>query len=83
MNTSENSLFESAPVSKAFFALANRFLLPFGNDKIAAFGISSKINMIATMIVVGFSYGAQPLIGYNYGQKNFGLSGCYFHHTDG
>lgn len=52
-------------------ALTNRFLLPFGNEKIAALGISTKISMIATMIVVGFAYGAQSLIGYNYGRKNF------------
>ena len=52
-------------------ALTNRFLLPFGNDKIAAWGIASKIAMIANMILIGFAYAAQPLIGYNYGQKNY------------
>lgn len=52
-------------------ALTNRFLLPYGNDKIAALGLSSKISMIANMVIVAFSYGAQSLIGYNYGQKNY------------
>lgn len=52
-------------------ALTNRCLLPFGSDKIAALGIASKINMIANMLLVGFSFGAQPLIGYNYGNGNF------------
>lgn len=30
-----------------------------------------KINLIAVLILVGFSFGCQPLIGYNYGSKNF------------
>ena len=29
-----------------------------------------KINLIAVLILVGFAFGAQPLIGYNYGAKN-------------
>lgn len=52
-------------------ALTNIFLLQYGNDKVAAMGIAMKVNMIAVLILVGFSFGAQPLIGYNYGAKNF------------
>lgn len=51
-------------------ALTNRFLLPYGNDKVAAMGIVMKINLIAVLILVGFAFGAQPLIGYNYGARN-------------
>ena len=51
-------------------ALTNRYLLPYGNDKVAAMGIAMKVNMIAVLILVGFAFGAQPLIGYNYGAKN-------------
>ena len=51
-------------------ALTNRYLLPYGNDKVAAMGIVMKVNLIAILILVGFSFGAQPLIGYNYGAKN-------------
>lgn len=51
-------------------ALTNRFLLPYGNDKLAAMGIVMKVNLIAVLILVGFAFGAQPLIGYNYGAKN-------------
>lgn len=51
-------------------ALMNRFLLPYGNDKVAAMGIVMKVNMIALLILVGFAFGAQPLIGYNYGAGN-------------
>ncbi|MBR3349228.1 MAG: MATE family efflux transporter, partial [Solobacterium sp.] len=50
--------------------LLNRFLLPFGNDKIAAMGIVSKIVMIVIMIMVAFSFGGQPLYGYLYGSDN-------------
>lgn len=51
-------------------ALTNRYLLPYGNDKVAAMGIVMKVNLIAVLILVGFAFGAQPLIGYNYGAKN-------------
>ncbi|OZG61919.1 MATE family efflux transporter [Bifidobacterium lemurum] len=47
--------------------LVNLFLLPYGNDAVAAMGIALKIVMIAVLILVGFAFGAQPLIGYAYG----------------
>ena len=50
--------------------LLNRFLLPYGNDKIAAMGIVSKVVMIVIMIMVAFSFGGQPLYGYLYGSGN-------------
>ena len=50
--------------------LLNRFLLPYGNDKIAAMGIVSKAVMIVVMIMVAFSFGGQPLYGYLYGSGN-------------
>lgn len=51
-------------------ALMNRFLIPYGYEKVAAMGIVMKVNMIAVLILVGFAFGAQPLIGYNYGARN-------------
>ncbi len=48
----------------------NQFLLPFGNDKIAAMGIVLKVSMIALLILTGFSFGGQPLFGYYYGSGN-------------
>lgn len=51
-------------------AMTNRFLLPYGNDAVAAMGIVMKVNMIAVLILVGFAFGGQPLIGYNYGARN-------------
>lgn len=50
--------------------MTNHYLLPYGNDKIAAMGIALKANMITALILVGFAFGGQPLIGYNYGSKN-------------
>ncbi len=63
-------------------ALTNRFLLPYGNDKVAAMGIVMKANLMAVLVLVGFAFGAQPLIGYNYGAGNRerlkqALSFCY------
>lgn len=52
-------------------ALTNIFLLTYGNDKVASMGIVMKVNMIAVLVLVGFAFGVQPLIGYNYGAKNY------------
>lgn len=50
--------------------LTNRFLLPYGTENVAALGIALKVNMIVMLIMVGFAFGAQPLLGYNYGANN-------------
>lgn len=50
--------------------MTNHFLLPYGTDKVAAMGIALKVNMITALILVGFAFGGQPLVGYNYGAKN-------------
>lgn len=47
----------------------NQFLLPYGNDKIAAMGIAMKVAMIAQMLLVGFAFGGVPIFGYLYGAK--------------
>lgn len=52
-------------------ALSNDFLIKYGSATVAAMGISLKISMVANMIFVGFAFGAQPLIGYTYGAKDF------------
>ncbi len=52
--------------------LLNRFLLPYGNDKIAAMGIVSRVVMLVVMVMVSFSFGGQPLYGYLYGGRKFG-----------
>lgn len=47
--------------------LMNQFLLPYGNDRIAAMGIALKVSMIALLLLTGFAFGGQPLFGYYYG----------------
>ena len=45
----------------------NQFLSAYGDEKIAAMGIVSKICMIVQLILVGFSFGGVPVFGYLYG----------------
>lgn len=51
-------------------ALMNNFLIVYGANKVAGFGIATKVETIVTMVLVGFCFGSQALIGYNYGAKN-------------
>ncbi|MCF6160244.1 MAG: MATE family efflux transporter [Furfurilactobacillus sp.] len=51
-------------------ALLNNFLVRYGAAQVAAFGIATKIYMIVMLVMVGFAFGAQPLVGYNYGAHN-------------
>ena len=51
-------------------AMTNRYLIAYGADSVAAMGIAMKANSIIIMIMVGFAFGAQPLIGYAYGAQN-------------
>lgn len=54
-------------IAQSFCVLiTNRFLVPYGTDKVAAMGIALKVSMIAVLILIGFAFGVQPLIGYNY-----------------
>ncbi|MCR4884158.1 MAG: MATE family efflux transporter [Clostridiales bacterium] len=50
--------------------LTNRALAAYGNERIAAMGIAMKINMICTMVLIGFAFGAQPLFGYTHGGRH-------------
>ena len=52
-------------------ALLNSSLAIYGANKIAAMGITQKIYNIVILVIVGFTFGSQPLIGYNYGAKNW------------
>lgn len=52
-------------------AILNNFLVPYGSTAVAAMGIVTKVTMIVMMIMVGFSFGGQPLYGYLYGAKNY------------
>lgn len=50
--------------------LTNRQLLVYGTECIAGYGIASRAFMIATMVLMGFAFGGQPIIGYSYGSQN-------------
>lgn len=52
-------------------ALLNSSLAVYGAPQVAAMGITQKIYNIVILVIVGFTFGAQPLIGYNYGAKNW------------
>ncbi|MBQ9009749.1 MAG: MATE family efflux transporter [Clostridia bacterium] len=45
----------------------NKFLAPYGDDRIAALGIASRIITIVQLVLVGFSFGGIPLFGFLYG----------------
>ena len=59
-------------------ALSNNLLASYGAQSVygseiplTAMGIVMKVNQILISILVGISTGAQPIIGFNYGAKNF------------
>lgn len=53
--------------SSVCIVFMNQFLLPYGDEKIAALGIVMKVTMIVVLILVGFSFGGVPLFGFLYG----------------
>ena len=50
--------------SSVCVVMMDRFLLPYGDGKIAALGIVLKVVMIIQLVLVGFSFGGVPLFGY-------------------
>ena len=55
--------------SSVCVVLMNQFLLPYGDEKIAALGIVLKVTMVVQLILVGFAFGGVPLFGYLYGAR--------------
>ena len=51
-------------------AVLNRYLVDYGATRVAAMGIVLKVYMIVMLVMVGFAFGAQPLIGYTFGANN-------------
>lgn len=49
----------------------NSLKLYSGDVAIAAFGIINSVSLLLLMPVYGINQGAQPIIGYNYGARNF------------
>lgn len=51
--------------------LMNTFLVTYGDVAVAGMGIAMKANMLVVFVQLGLAAGIQPLIGYNFGAKNF------------
>jgi putative MATE family efflux protein len=52
--------------------LVNSTLLRYGGDlAIGAFGIINSVNTLVIMVIIGLNQGTQPIIGYNFGAKNY------------
>lgn len=49
----------------------NNMLGNHGQVAVAAFGVSSKISMVLSMVAMGICMGIQPLISYCYGARNY------------
>lgn len=49
----------------------NQYLAPLGDEKIAALGIVLKVVTVATLVLVGFSFGGVPMFGYLFGAGDF------------
>lgn len=52
-------------------ALLNSSLAVYGASTVAAMGITQKIYGVVILVIVGFAFGAQPFIGFNYGAKQW------------
>ena len=57
--------------SSVCVVVVNQFLGGYGDDKIAAWGIASKVSMISQMVLIGLAFGGVPLFGYLYGGRDF------------
>lgn len=53
------------------YVVLNNLAVGYGELTVAAMGISQKIMSFGSYIYQGFAAGTQPLMGYNYGAKNY------------
>lgn len=51
--------------------VCNNLAKPYGENVVAGMGVAAKLMYIGTFIFMGFAAGCQPLIGFNYGAKDF------------
>lgn len=51
--------------------LMNKYLVTYGDIPVAGMGIAMKANMLVIFVQLGLGMGIQPLIGYNFGARNF------------
>lgn len=55
----------------AAMVLCNNLAVQYGDVVVAGMGVAAKIMTIGTFVFMGFAAGCQPIVGYNYGAKNF------------
>ncbi|MBR0455775.1 MAG: MATE family efflux transporter [Firmicutes bacterium] len=53
------------------FIVNNNLAVAYGELTVAAMGIAQKIMSLGNYIYQGFAAGSQPIMGYNYGAKNY------------
>ncbi len=58
-------------LSSVAMIVLNNQAKKYGDSVLAGMGISSKLMFIGTFIFMGFAAGCQPLVGFNYGAKNY------------
>ena len=58
-------------LTSAAYIVNNNLAVTYGALTVAAMGVSQKILSLGSYIYQGFSAGTQPLMGYNYGAKDY------------
>ncbi len=58
-------------LSSMAFSIQNIAAANYGEEALAAIGISLKITMLPMFVMMGYNQGFQPFAAYNYGGKNF------------
>ena len=53
--------------SSLSLVVMNKYLAAYGSVRVAAMGIALKVNMVAQLLLVGFSFGGVPLFGFLWG----------------
>ena len=58
-------------LTSAAYIVNNNLAVSYGELTVAAMGIAQKIMSLGNYIYQGFAAGVQPIMGYNYGAKNY------------
>ena len=58
-------------LTSAAYIINNNLAVKYGELTVAAMGVAQKIMTLGNYIYQGFASGTQPLMGYNYGAKNY------------
>lgn len=58
-------------LTSAAYIINNNLAVAYGELTVAAMGVAQKLLSIGNYVYQGFAAGSQPLMGYNYGAKNY------------